>query len=513
MRACAVFVALLLAVAPALAQHPPEQAPPAAPGQAVEPHVTLDLEWGANGAAGIFGHDMEALKLEPGVILVRDTDGVYDDPEDPALRRMITITPVGSPTNDAELRRSSNRVRLYNAPTKGTDLFGPHDTVVIHQGVYYLGGGATASLKVKGDWLRAEAAGVGTKTQIPAKVVVTVIWADISARGKGEASPKPVYDKLANLDSQQGHHKLGVYRSEPKSDDGTVSIRGSVEVQGALSPPDLGQHSFIVKLTTGLQRKGCPATPEGKSTADFGFAFRRYIDSVTFSDGRPPASGIISHKVDDSCPNFVDADPDKSNNKMVIADSDGPGFVPDLKDGSKMTGFYSQRVHGEEYVVFHALGRQSERCSLKQVFGVTIDSAFDYAGDRVSAIFPPNMGAGGNFVTTQQPLPAMTINLLAPKITSAQTDGGDKVIHRNVLTTVTIRGQYLYGSIHLFSPTKNLGPVRELLKETDPNAHFSDATEARAYFNTDLPVGSGYVLSITNSGGESNRVGGFSIAP
>ncbi len=129
------------------------------------------------------------------------------------------------------VNRSGKKLRLYDAPTGGTELFGDDNTNEITLRTdrsYWLQGGDTPSASVKGDFLRVRKD--DNNAPYKDRVNVTVLWVELDGRSNGTLHTTPIYDGRANIETDlTGHANLGVQRSLAASNETDKTVHGFIE--------------------------------------------------------------------------------------------------------------------------------------------------------------------------------------------------------------------------------------------------------------------------------------------
>ena len=430
-----------------------------------------------------------------GTLVIRDEDNVYSDPDEPAQRREIVVRQVRT-----RVRRSSNRLRLFNAKVGGAELYGNQEEIALEPGSYWLQGGADASGRVRDQSLRARAD--DDNAAFVDQINVTVLWVQISGRNSGSIIASPLFDGRSNAVDNRGHDKLGVQRSTGAGADGENRVRGSINVIGEIEPNDL---SFDVDITSGFVDGNDSLNAGFPARADFGFIFRRIEDVKIYANGQ----GTVVQREDgndDSLRDFQDVDPDRDGDKLLVVDIDGPTATV-----NSTVHFRHVRENFVEHTVFNFESRKPERCSKKLKWAFSSDVGLGFDNKAVFVRSAPNDGDSINEVKSGSHLASLDIGLVKAVLTSAQTAAGDKRIKRGQDVVVTVKGTNLIGRFILKKGATEIRAKLVQVKETDATNHVSDLKEVRATFNTNAGAGSGFELIVRNSAGDSNAIGGFVI--
>ena len=441
-----------------------------------------------------------------GTIVIADKEEVYSDPDEPAQRREIVLRRHDQRADKIRLKRSSSRLRVYDAQTGGTEQFGEEDEVALSAGTYWLQGGEEPSQGIRQDFLKIR--DDKDAADYVDQINVTVLWVNIVGRNVDWFKPDPVYDGEPNIRTVNGHTKLGARRSTKGSQHGDWCVTGNFEADGWILPFDLDwRNAFDQPITSGFSRTEDEENPVAK--ADFGFTFRRILTSgKIYTDGLDLRK-THTNKKDDSERAFQDVDPDREEDVMV-GDGDGPVVavhIPLLW----IPEFGHIRYNFLEHVVFYFHKGEPERCSEKLKWAVSQDAGHDAAGAAVFVRGKPNDGDEVNEVIVGKHLESLELNLVQPHL----ADAAPKQLKRDteskiVITCIT--GTNLIGSFFLYKGEDRI-PARTVnLIETDPDNEYSDCTFAVVLFDTTgRPAGAGWELVLVNSSGSSNVLTGFEL--
>ncbi|MBI5360947.1 MAG: VCBS repeat-containing protein [Planctomycetes bacterium] len=463
--------------------------------------IDLDLDTDID-RDGLVTNADELDEVSQGTIVIANKEEVYADPVEPARRREVVlklVAPKDSGITKAKITRSSDKVKLFDAPKNGNELFGNVNVVYLAPSPlsYWLEGGAGASLGVRKDSLTAEAPDESVKDEF----AITVIWVDISGNANSATILRkpPIYDGEQNTINITGHNNLGVHANTTPAFSGKM-IHGCIEIKGSILPNDTNQNSWNKKITNGF----IDGTIQQLAKANFGFIFRRFATYKQYINGKE-TTGNKTDRTDDSFRDWQDVDPDKEKNEVLIIDSDGPSMkiVADAF-------FRHVRYDFIEYNVFNYENQRPERCSEKLEWAFSGDAGTNYDGKIVFIRDKQNNNDANdiNEVVVGKHIANLNIGIPKANLTDAKTAAGDKKIIRNTSIEVTITGTDLCGEFIL---TNGVTEIKALSVKVKAIGDFSDTTEAKAVFNTTGPVGPGYKLMIRNEAGDSNEIAGFEV--
>jgi hypothetical protein len=263
--------------------------------------------------------------------------------------------------------------------------------------------------------------------------------------------------------------------------------------------------------TNTVDPNGIPTQNTTPAAATFGFVARRFVDAKVYKNGQ---GNVVFYKkgYDDSTrKDTEDPIPDRETNEsldaLLIVDLDGPSVT--VNPATKAF-FKHSRDTFTEYFVFNYFDQIPERASPKVPWYFSGDIGIAYDDKPVFVVSKPNDGVGTNEVKWGSSLQNLLPNLVQPTITNATTAFNNKVIRRNLATTVTITGTNLVGEVYLDGPGGKIEPDTVKVKRTDDVNNYSDLTEMQAVFTTGVAAGTGYTLYVKNAAGQAT-VAGFSI--
>lgn len=424
---------------------------------------------------------------------------MYADKEFPARRREIKATTSVAGAK-VMVKRSSANLLLYDAQTGGTEQFANKDEVALTADTsYWLQAGSTPSASVRDHWLKARQD--KADSAVEDEVRFTVVWVEISGRNSDKLSQPPIYDGYQNVLAQQGHDSLGVVRSTAKSTDKEFRSRGNIEVRGKISPNNF---SFVGGDSEGFQNTFDPKTKESKSSARFGFVFKRKSTTKAYRDGnyeKKPFSET-SDLNDDSSRDFQDVQPSLDKDELLIVDHDGPTLWSVLQDQM----FTHVRYNFVEKVVFHFEEKLPERASKTLKWAFTGDAAAGYDAKLVFILGKANEKKDYNSVLVGENLASLDVSFAKPTVNKAYNLATkDQKLKRGKLNTIVVEGKDLIGFISLgkkgeFDIVRNV----ILVKNDAKDSQFGDLTEMWVQFNVnkDQPIGANWDLVILNSQGE-----------
>jgi len=479
-----------------------------------------------------------ADKKKIGTIVIADKDSkesVYRDKEEPARRREVKVELTAGKASII-IRRGADKaankalvsnLRLFRTQKpaeKEKDLFEQEAekkkskdpvnefSVVVDakkSEIFFLQGGPLLSESVRDQFLAAKIDMAGaTEDQIS----VTVLWLEISGLNKGSLSTdgtkgNDVYDGLEEVKKLQGHTKLGLQRVVEGGALKAQTFNGAIEIQGDVKPPNfdvfLSNNQNLPFQTLNFQNG---VQFKKRASADFGFAFRRDVDSSTYQNGIDDKGTVVNEAgIDDSTRKFQDPDPapfekvekDKKTKQLLIVDADGPtAFVtPDQY-------FRHRRANFTQNVVFYFQKNAPERCSERLLWALTTDIGFGaFATDddfkAVTVFEEANKTTTANAVLVGKHLGSTKLTLPNPKITSALTVTEDKIIPRNKNRFVFVKGENLVGEYVLKKGATIVLP-KFVQTDTKLTKEFGDVKTVILIFNTDAPAGKDYDLIFRN---------------
>ncbi len=461
--------------------------------------------------------DSETLKLNSGTVVIADKEGVYADtglqvggtqyiPAEKALRREIKF--LGA---DVVAKRSSARVRLFDAATAGTEqAFDGNSEVKLKKDTsYWLQGGTDPSPGVRQDWLKVkEDAGGGTYAAGD-QLNITVLWVNISTRITGPRTGKPLFDGYDTVTTRFGQPNLGVQRSAAGSTEGTKAAFAAIEIQGSILPKDfsLPGVTFPVGFVAGTapDKTNVNGTP---TKATLGFVFRRYRNFKGYINGMTAADEIKSY--DDSVRLFQDVTPDTDpDSNLLIIDFDGPG-------GALFPLFvYAQQQRNNfwEHIVFYwGNSTKPERVTKRIVWASTIDFMLDFNLKAVFLYDAPNGIGARNKLLGDTQLASLDVAFPnAPNMTVANNAAGNKDLKNKTTIDIIIDGTDLIGQVTLRKAGKDPMEPLGAFAQADPgDPRRSLLTKIKITIPIDGTVGDVWDLVIENPKGKST-IGGFKI--
>ena len=473
--------------------------------------------------------DDEALEETIGTILIADKDNVYDPTPQGQLterakrREFKVTTPNAAPNDEVRIKRTKDNIKIFTK--SASDVQGDVEIAfnangeakVKANGTYWLQGGDTPSKQVRETLLKVRPDDDNAKYQDT--VSATVIWVEISGKSSGDLADQ--YTNKSGLDvynlfvDQYGHDNRGL--DFPNVPPGTTQKTklglATVEIIGSILPVNLRKYSPVTTITTGFKHGGVVGNTKGAS-ADFGFVFRRYVESKSYSNGTGPALHEGPGKNDDSFDEFQDTEPDIGiNNTLLISDVDAPGIS--TTDTVYQTAHY--RLNFDEWNVFHFYSGEAERTSKVLEWSATMDVGNSTNDEPVFILGKPNDGKTFNEVNVGSQLESLNLGLTKPTITNAVNKAtNSNKLQKNKEHTLTIKGTDLVGTVRIVQDTANAlafdSSQMIKYKVTSATTHYSDATEIEVELDLrGFTVGEEVKLTVKNEAGESVAYTGLEI--